>query len=118
MGKWILFVALLVSQGADAADKHKFAFYSGNHLLALCLKQTDDYTSKSNCLGYIIGVSDTHNTHVNWKYIGSYWCSPDGIIGGQLQAVVVKHLKENPQDLHLSASSLVMTALNAAFPCE
>jgi len=121
MRKWILLVALLVSQGVVADGR---VFRTGNNLLEICsanpkqTKITVDYMELSECHGYIMGVSDTHSTFVEWKYIEPFWCSPDGVTTGQEKAVVVKYLKENPQKLHLTASSLVMTALNATFPCE
>jgi len=34
---------------------------------------------------------------------------------GQVRAIVIKFLKENPEKLHLSAGSIVLVALHDAF---
>ncbi|MFP6801731.1 MAG: Rap1a/Tai family immunity protein, partial [Pseudomonadales bacterium] len=47
------------------------------------------------------------------------FCVPEGengVTAGQLRKIVVKYLNENPEELHLTAGSLVSNALNEAFP--
>lgn len=60
--------------------------------------------------GYIGGVADTTN-HI-------IWCSPQGIEMGQVRKIVDIYLSNNPEKLHLDASSLIIEALKTAFPCK
>jgi len=128
MRKWILLIALLVTRAE--------AYYpeSGNELLEMCLSMGDalNRTFDTNnikssqlqalevgfCTGYISGIHQIHDTFVHWNKMKPRWCIPDGVLLGQLEGVVVKHLKEYPQNLHLTASSLTAGAITEAFPCE
>ena len=80
--------------------------------------QGESWFDKGYCSGYIIGVSDTADTLAVWKGFAESICTPQGVTSGQLQKVVVKHLNEHPEKLHLRASSLVLNVLTEAFPCE
>jgi len=42
-------------------------------------------------------------------------CPPDGVSVNQIASIVMKYLRENPEDLHFSAVSLVAIALSKAF---
>jgi len=108
MRKWILLVALLVAQGVQAAT----VYYTGNALLAYC---EGDGVGESLCRTYIMGVLDASKDKT-WS--GVPYCKPGSVTGGQLQKIVVKHMNEYPEDLHLAAHSLVQNAVLEAFPCE
>jgi hypothetical protein len=58
----------------------------------------------------VIGISDRIN--------GEVACIPDGVTSGQAVSIVKKYLKENPEELHYTAQSLVAFALIKAFPCN
>jgi len=106
MRKWILLVALFLAQGVQAE------WSDGNNLLTEC--QSSDVFYKGVCGGYIIGVVDMSDGKT-WD--GYSYCLPDVSIG-QLKKIVIKHLNDHPEKLHLSASSLINFALTSAFPCE
>ena len=107
MRKWILLVALLVSQWVQGAA----SYYTGNDILAFC--EGDDLGTLQ-CNLYIMGVTDASEGKT-WD--GYLYCKPTSVTGGQLQKIVIKHFNENPADLHLTAHSLVQQALLEAFPC-
>ena len=107
MRKWVLLIALLVSQGVQAAG----VYYNGNLLLAKCEGEAE---YQLLCVGYIKGVSDTSDGK-SWE--GYPYCI-GGVITGQLQKIVIKYMNEHPEDLHLAAYALVQNAFLAAFPCE
>jgi len=44
-------------------------------------------------------------------------CTPTGSTLSQWQAVVVKYLRDHPEQLHYSFVSLARVALSAAWPC-
>jgi len=115
--KYLLIIVLLFSSGQASA----VAFYSGNELLVLCEAHLSDAGSaaKGNqCISYVAGIADAHSFFVKWAALEQSWCMSIDVDGSQLVRVVTKWLQENPQDLHLSASSLVIEALILAFPCE
>ncbi len=121
MKKWILLIALLVAQGAHAGY---YNYMSGNELLTACSVDPWDPASKlelvriSKCTGYVTGITDAYNVFHNWNFIEPMWCMPNEVSIDQLKKVVLKYLKENPQAIHMSASSLVVNAVVLAFPCE
>ena len=73
----------------------------------------------TECWSYLEGVMDAHQTFHDWGELTQpYYCKPQGVTLGQVRAIVVKRLKENPERLHHSASSQVMNALHDAFTPE
>jgi hypothetical protein len=61
------------------------------------------------CYGYVFGVYDVMSELTV--------CAPAGVTGQQLVNIVRKYLKENPEDLHHKAASIVNFALAPVFPC-
>jgi len=117
MKKWVLLVALLVAQGGQAQSFYK----NGNDLLKHCEADKEDPIGRlhlSHCVGYIGGVSDLYGGFVGSNLMKPVWCLPKGVVLSQLHTILLKYLKENPQDLHHNAGSLVAAALFNAFPCE
>jgi len=92
------------------------AWLTGGQLLEDC--ESENYFEKGSCTGYIEGVDDSAVTLAHWEGFAEYICPPEGVTSGQFRKVVVKHLNENPEKLHMTASSLVLKALSEAFPCE
>jgi hypothetical protein len=103
----------------------------GNALLSFCqsvekAELTDtDAIALQFCYGYIQGVIDgdgiwqgmmsydKNHTHDKAKY-----CLPEeGFLYMQVARVVVKFLKEHPENLHWAGSVLVHNAFVKAFPC-
>ena len=82
-------------------------YMDGNKLLAKMVSgnSIDDMVS----LGYVIGVSDS--------YYGVLHCIPSVVTAGQLQDMVQKFIRENPDTRHLSADLLVGKVLSSKFPC-
>ena len=104
-----LVLVLLLVSGRATAD-----FQSGSTLLTIC-QDTARPMDRMQCLGYIQGISDVsgHNTISGWRA-----CGPEDLTGLQAMDIVLKHLREHPEDRHLAASSLVARALAEAFPCK
>lgn len=99
-------------------------FVTGYKLLEACeaaLKERESAAGKASenaCAGYITGIYDVHEAFIYWGDMKPKWCAPkSGMKAGQLARVVTKWLRENPQNLHLGAGSLVPNALKQAFPC-
>jgi len=115
--KYLLMIVLLFSFNQAAA----LVFLTGSKLLEKCeahLSETGNIAKGNVCVGFVAGIVDAHDTFTGWDKMSPLWCPPDNMGTGQLTRVVTKHLQEHPQDLHLSAGSLVANALILAFPCE
>ena len=96
-------------------------FKTGNELFDECrevLKQenkTDVVTG--NCIGFIEGAADTHETLVDSLYIKPIFCLQQNVQSEQLVRIVLKSLAEHPELLNAPASHLVLNSLKEAFPC-
>ena len=112
-------VVLMLGAGPSAAD-----YLTGNKLLAKC-RAYEKFTAAGSttndiqvaaiamqCRGYVLGVAD------GMKNGGAPTCYPDGITYEQILAVTLKHLKENPAQLHRPGSDLVREVLREAWPCN
>lgn len=69
--------------------------------------------SKQEKAGYVIGISDA----LDFLDTSSY-CPPKSITIGQTIGIAEKYLSNNPEERHLSASSLIIFSLQKAFPCK
>src|SRR5262249_27028696 len=72
------------------------------------------------CEGYIAGIHDATMfaaVNVNAKTSRVPYCLPTGVEMSQMIRVVKKSLEDNPAQLHLPSSVLVVRALKDAFPC-
>lgn len=70
---------------------------------------TEDYNSAAQANGYITATSDAFD--------GRFFCNPEHAQAGQIIFVVRKYIKEHPESWNNSASSIIVAALKAAFPC-
>jgi hypothetical protein len=59
-------------------------------------------------MGYVLGVHETL----------PIFCIPAGVTNRQITEVVSKYLKDHPEELDLSASALVIDAIQTAWPCD
>jgi hypothetical protein len=112
-------VALMLSAGPAAAA----SLLTGSQLLAKCRahktlvaageKTTDGQVAANAmlCRWYVWGYADGLNG------LNGITCWPDGVTYIQILAVTLKHLKENPAQLHRPSGDLVMEALQEAWPC-
>lgn len=103
----LLAILLVVSHQAQAA------YYSGATLagmLSARVTSDEDYLGVQ-ALGYIAGVHDA-------LWVDKIVCTPAAVTLAQLGAVVAKHLREHPENLHAPANLLVEIALRKAYPCK
>lgn len=113
MKRAILLIGMLL-----AFDVRADAFESGNTLADKCrgAAQREVTFPDGICLGYVTGIADV----MAISPIGrSRACIPtSGTTKGQMVDIVVKHIREHPEELHYDAASLVAKALSTAFPCR
>jgi hypothetical protein len=66
------------------------------------------------CVAYISGVIDGYQ-EAEPKYP---LCYPAQVTVGQMADVVMKFLRDHPEELHKPAGFLVLRAIGVAFPCK
>ena len=75
------------------------------------------------CLGFVGGTWEAANMvnairrfDPNCFELPSY-CIPNGVTLGQMVQVVVKYIKQHPENLHNKASIVSLNAMRTAWPC-
>ena len=114
MKLWIAIVVLMFAT-VGHAGKAEAGYYKGSELLERC--ESDSNVDKGTCLGFLAGIVDITNAYDGWGVVSQKFCIPDGATLGQLRKVVIKGLNEEPEKLHLGASSAVANIFYKAFPC-
>lgn len=113
MKRLALIVALCLSADVSLAD-----FFDGNgvyRFFEMCEKfkngdkSIENYWNCGISKGYVAGVHDT--------LIGQAFCTPADASLGQVEDVVYLWLKDHPDVRSYSAESLVIAALQEAWPC-
>ncbi len=104
---------LLVSASANA---QRVSTTTGNDLLESC--ESKGNFEQAFCLGYITGVTDIEGLDSAVYPERRRSCVPENVTNGQARDVVVKYLKDHPEERHLQAAILVAKAMGQAFPCK
>ena len=116
-GKLVAVLIISGSFGNSALAGNGFA--TGNDLVNDCSildTQIGDRAVGGMCAGYIEGVADVGDCAT--PISGWTFNIPIGVSTGQLEKVVIKWLKENPDKLHHKGYQLVASALSYSFPCK
>ena len=71
----------------------------------------------SDCVGYLAGIVDATDTWTDWEYMGPQVCLQTGVTVEQLRQVVLRYMREYPEQWHLTAGSFVLNAYREAWPC-
>ena len=115
MKLWIAIVVLTFAT-VGHAGKAEAGYLTGSELLERC--EGDIVARKNTCTGYLMGIDDITGTYDGWGDMNKEFCIPLDVKTSQLEKVVIKGLNEMPENLHLSASSLVFIIFRKAFPCD
>jgi hypothetical protein len=118
-----ILLALVLLLGASGVEAVSFA--TGNDLLTE-MEKCDKYKAGQknndfNCgftIAYVAGVADAHDSLQKNMGFEALICRPVRGTTGQMVTIVRKYLDNYPEQLHATASSLVLNALAIAFPCE
>jgi hypothetical protein len=119
----VLGIALSLASSRAEAQGSVWLFITGDSLATYCRdfllvrrnaaasndQQLQRYAA---CLGYVAGVSDALTVEGIRHY-----CLPFRSDAGDITEVVAKYLDEHPDDLHMSAYTLVVQSLASAYPC-
>ncbi|MEM7467469.1 MAG: Rap1a/Tai family immunity protein [Pseudomonadota bacterium] len=117
--KQVLLVSVLAVNFSNVHAEAR-AFISGKELLRLCDGAAEDrFTRATDCLGYISGLSDSHEVYQELGLFSKQWCwPPEGISNRQMARVVHQYLRDNPALLDKSAALLGSFAFLEAYPCR
>ena len=107
----LAFVAVMAMSTSGPANAK---YFSAKKLLSEC--ETESLINRALCNGYLAGANDAHELHTELDE-GAI-CIPAGASIERLRTIFVKFANDNPEDSHLDAASVVITAFSEAFPCE
>jgi hypothetical protein len=105
------------------------AFADGNELLKQCgtvvafLDGAEADISKDGlvqfCAGFMQGITQTNLVYQKVLNNNAQFCLPTGgVTNGQAARIVVKYLRDHPEDLHRNEFVLAFWAFKEAFPCN
>jgi len=111
-----LFASVLLLLASTSVHAQRVSPLTGNDLLKWC-ESTDDI-DRAFCLGYIIGVTDLDGADGSMFPERRRSCVAEGANNGQVRDVVVKYLKDRPEERHILAAILIVKAMVQTFPCK
>jgi len=122
----IVGLAIYLTASIGAEQRSIGAFLDGKKLLEFCEERNN------KCTGYLMGFADTMTLTENMldafgNILGPdakrplrLVCLPAGLSfdSTQLRRVWMKWAKDNPENLHKTASGLILIAFEKEWPCE
>ncbi len=113
----VLWSATPTSMGAEPYS------LTGNDLLKACdgpyKDKTEELASTNLCLGYIQGIQQFQHVITDLRRVAPLFCEPYQTGSyDQLRRLLVKWLKNNPEQLHRDARIVATAAYMQAFPCQ
>jgi hypothetical protein len=98
---------------------------NGNTLLATCgaAQQALDAPESAAtlgagfCFGLVHGLVGMNQIYEFKLKNAAFFCVPAGITNEQSVRIVLKYLRDHPEELHERSTVLAFRALQAAFPC-
>jgi Rap1a immunity proteins len=82
------------------------------------LQRADGVRDSNLCWGYIAGVVDQYQGIAMTVRTPQLFCLPPGVDLEQLEKVIRRGLEDNPAELHIQASVLIVNTLAGTFPCK
>jgi len=113
----------------SAQTTQEFPDTSGNAFMRLCSAVEKDKTTDQEaatsiaCVSYVSGFVAGVTAHAGFaaykmkQKVPTMFCLPEDVEPGQLVRVVLKFVRNNPEDAHRRTDVLIARALREAFPC-
>lgn len=111
MKKIILGLILTISLNAEWVAGNKLVNFMKEAKKANAEASNIDYIEANKFKYYLLGVIDTIES-------AGHTCIPNNVTQGQLMAIVIKYIDNNPDKWNESANKLVWTPLIDKFPCK
>ncbi|WP_413465085.1 Rap1a/Tai family immunity protein [Novosphingobium profundi] len=106
-------MALLCSLTQPVSAQMRIA--TGNNLFGLCT--SSDNAARSYCNGYIRGASEFIVMQATIRHRDpEYFCVRDTVTNDQMRDIVIKYVRENPEQRDTFAFYLVQLAIYDEFP--
>jgi Rap1a immunity proteins len=103
------------------AESVEFSLNTGNGLLSACTFASDEQTEVEyhfgTCIGYIKGVTNAFAVLQLAQGSKVPYCARENMDNGQLRDIVVKALRENPEQRDQTPVPAILGAMKRAFPC-
>lgn len=122
--RWLLLALLGASATFGAPASAAGYFISGNALLRHCMASLETQAGQASqmfCTAYVQGVVDSEAWFgPELKNVGktSGVCAPERAEAGQAVEIVTAYLRGHPEERASNASTVVVAALFAAWPCR
>jgi Rap1a immunity proteins len=134
----VLIVAFLVAVPVHAQTNAKSISDSGNRYLDICAALEKppaqwnemDFLNSGLCQGFMLGFRDgiglsiamlKHNDSSLSYLKGSIEdlavCTPDNVEVGQVVRIVLKYIRDHPEQAHLPSAQLIVLAEFNVYPC-
>jgi hypothetical protein len=88
---------------------------SGNDLYTAC--KSSEPVDQAYCMGFVSGVVAGAATDRVLSHRPPAWCMRDGVTNGQLVAVTIKFMDDDPSIRDQDAAGIIEFAMVGAFPC-
>lgn len=88
---------------------------SGNDLYTAC--KSGDNFSTPLCYGFISGTVAAVEADRVFAKMPKAWCTRPGVTNGQIVAIVLKFMDDDPSIRDQDAAAIIMFAMVGAFPC-
>ena len=111
--------AALLTCASLAPAQASAATVTGKQLLSLCTANMcgkGHALEAAECLGYVVGVSDTFNCEQSDH--GFKWDSAREVSQPRMVAIIVQWLQTHPEATEFEAHRVVGAALQNAYPCK
>jgi hypothetical protein len=108
-------IAITFTMVGNAARAQTHDMESGNYWLPVCT--STDASQSILCSVDLMSVLH-FNQVLGWGNVWRPFCPPPEVTVGQMMAIVVKELRENPAKLNEPFVTITLNALNKAFPCQ
>jgi hypothetical protein len=125
MRLFALLAVFLVSDSRPRQSQNPYSDMStGNGLLEICAQFDKDSSSfglydNGTCLGYIEGVlKGATLPKGECTATATNWCVPSDVTLGQIKDVVVKSLRDHPENRQRPSQILIVNAVLKAWPCR
>ncbi len=126
----VLFLMFVRCPASSAQGPIETYSSSGNAFLRLCSAIDDDKATAGEradvigCIGFVSGFMTgvAAETGLVMSKIGKktpeIFCRPDNVEHGQVVRIVLKYIRNHPEEAHRVTELIMVSALSEAFPCR
>jgi hypothetical protein len=126
---WLIAAVICCSLSASAQNSES-PDTSGNAFLRLCSavdkenKTSTEWMWVTGCTGFVSGFTDGVKFGTQYaedkagKKVPGLFCLPGEVENGQIIRIILKYIRDHPEEAHQPTSFLLVDALRRSFPCR